>query len=120
MRDNHLRGGSDGLALATAIHGRGAEIPMSPETKNTRLELRATSEFKEKIRSASALMGVDMSAFIVLAATELAQKTLDKQRMRLLADEAWEKLNALIDAPMKEQNDDLERLILGKRRYVRK
>lgn len=117
MRNNHACGGSAGLASATA---NGAEILTVPEVKNTRLELRATSDFKEKVRSASALMGVDMSAFIVLAATELAQKTLEKQRMRLLTEDAWDRLNALIDAPVKEQNDDLERLILEKRRYVRR
>jgi uncharacterized protein (DUF1778 family) len=103
MKSNHLRGGAEALAI--------------PEAKKTRLELRTTAEFKEKIRSASALLGVDMSAFIVLAAMELAQKTLDKQRMRSLTDDAWNKLNALLDAPVKEQHDDLERLMLEKSRY---
>ncbi|CAI0757601.1 TPA: DUF1778 domain-containing protein [Serratia fonticola] len=103
MKSNHLRGGAEALAI--------------PEAKKTRLELRTTAEFKEKVRSASALLGVDMSAFIVLAAMELAQKTLDKQRMRSLTDDAWNKLNALLDAPVKEQHDDLERLMLEKSRY---
>lgn len=105
MKSNHLRGGAEALAI--------------PEAKNTRLELRTTAEFKEKVRSASALLGVDMSAFIVLAAMELAQKTLDKQRMRSLTDDAWNKLNALLDAPVKEQHDDLERLMLEKSRYAK-
>lgn len=119
MRNNHECGGSAGLALATA-NGVGAEILAVPEVKSTRLELRTTSDFKEKVRSASTLMGIDMTAFIVLAATELAQKTLEKQRMRLLTEDAWNRLNELIDAPVREQSDDLERLMLEKRRYVRR
>lgn len=118
MRNNHLRGGSEGLASATALSKNEVEFFSTSEVKNTRLELRTTSDIKEKIRSASSLMGVDMSSFIVLAATELAQKTLEKQRMRVLSDEAWNKLNALIDAPVTDQDDDLERLMLEKRRYV--
>lgn len=118
MRNNHLRGGSEGLVLATADSKRVVDTFPASEGKSTRLELRTTSDFKEKVRSASSLLGVDMSSFIVLAATELAQKTLEKQRMRLLTEEAWDKLNALIDAPVNTQKDDLERLMLEKRRYV--
>ncbi|MGA5657886.1 DUF1778 domain-containing protein [Rahnella contaminans] len=114
MRNNHLRGGSSSTASATAIR----EVEVSPEVKSTRLELRTTTDFKEKVRSASALLGLDMSSFIVLAATDLAQKTMEKQRIRLLTEEAWDKLNALIDAPVVERDDDLERLMLRKRRYV--
>lgn len=118
MRNNHLRGGSEGLASATALNKKEVGIFPTSEVKNTRLELRTTSDFKEKVRSASSLMGVDMSSFIVLAATELAQKTLEKQRMRLLTEEAWNKLNALIDAPVTDKDDELERLMVEKRRYV--
>ena len=38
--------------------------------------------------------------------------------MRFLSEEAWNKLNALIDAPVSDQDDELERLMLEKRRYV--
>jgi len=118
MRNNQLAGGSASLASATAINTK--EDLNALEIKNTRLEVRTTTDFKEKIRSASAIMGVDMSSFIVLAATELAQKTIEKQRIRLLSEQAWERLNELINAPTIELNDELERLMMEKPRYVAK
>ena len=70
MRNTKLTGGSASLALAGA--------------KDTRVELRTSVDIKEKLREAASLVGVDMSAFILMAATRAAQQTLDEQRMRVL------------------------------------
>jgi len=117
MRNTQLRGGSTDSGVATATDV--GVIPTTTDLKNTRLELRVTSEFKEKVRSASSFLGVDMSSFIAMAANELAEQTLEKQRLRMLSETAWNRLNELMTAPAKDIDDDLTELVMRKRKYVR-
>ncbi|BDO04959.1 DUF1778 domain-containing protein [Klebsiella quasipneumoniae] len=99
-----ITGGSDSLALAGA--------------KDTRVELRTSVDIKEKLREAASLVGVDMSAFILMAATRAAQQTLDEQRMRVLSEQEWNHLNDIINSP-RQPGDKLRALMTGKPRYVR-
>ncbi|WP_033782749.1 DUF1778 domain-containing protein [Pantoea sp. 9140] len=117
MRNTQLRGGSTDFGVTTAADV--GVIPTTADIKNTRLELRVTSEFKEKVRSASSFLGVDMSSFIAMAANELAEQTLEKQRLRMLSETAWKRLNELMTAPAKDIDDDLTELVMRKRKYVR-
>lgn len=117
MRNTQLRGGSTDFGVTTAADV--GVIPTTSEIKNTRLELRVTSEFKEKVRSASSFLGVDMSSFIAMAAKELAEQTLEKQRLRMLSEDAWARLNEFMTAPAKGIDDDLTELVMRKRKYVR-
>ncbi|EIX9340934.1 MULTISPECIES: type II toxin-antitoxin system TacA family antitoxin [Klebsiella] len=104
MRNTKLTGGSASLALAGA--------------KDTRVELRTSVDIKEKLREAASLVGVDMSAFILMAATRAAQQTLDEQRMRVLSEQQWNHLNDIINSP-RQPGDKLRALMTGKPRYVR-
>ncbi|MBA1359769.1 DUF1778 domain-containing protein [Klebsiella pneumoniae] len=104
MRNTKLTDGSASLALAGA--------------KDTRVELRTSVDIKEKLREAASLVGVDMSAFILMAATRAAQQTLDEQRMRVLSEQEWNHLNDIINSP-RQPGDKLRALMTGKPRYVR-
>ena len=79
---------------------------------------RSCVDIKEKLREAASLVGVDMSAFILMAATRAAQQTLDEQRMRVLSEQEWNHLNDIINSP-RQPGDKLRALMTGKPRYVR-
>lgn len=105
MRNTSLGGGSASLALAGA--------------KDTRVELRTSVDIKEKLREAASLVGVDMSAFILMAATRAAQQALDEQRMRVLSEQEWNHLNEVMNSP-RQPGDKLRALMTEKVKYERK
>ncbi|MFI8319469.1 DUF1778 domain-containing protein [Kosakonia cowanii] len=105
MRNTSLGGGSASLALAGA--------------KDTRVELRTSVDIKEKLREAASLVGVDMSAFILMAATRAAQQALDEQRMRVLSEQEWNHLNEVMNSP-RQPGDKLRALMTEKMKYERK
>lgn len=106
MRNTTVIGGSEAMPLATA--------------KDTRVELRTNSTTKETLRSASALAGVDMSSFIIMAALEKAHTLIESQRMRTLSMKAWNALDEIINAPVTAVDDELIKLLNGERKYVRR
>ena len=105
MRNTNLGGGSASLALAGA--------------KGTRVELRTSVDIKEILREAASLVGVDMSAFILMAATRAAQQALDEQRMRVLSEQEWNHLNEVMNSP-RQPGDKLRALMTEKVKYERK
>jgi uncharacterized protein (DUF1778 family) len=104
MRNTDVTGGSANLALAGA--------------KDTRVELRTSVDIKEKLRAAASLAGVDLSAFILMAATRAAQQTLDEQRMRVFSEKEWDHMNALINSP-RQAGNKLRTLMTGEVKYER-
>ncbi|BDO22415.1 hypothetical protein KAM645c_55050 (plasmid) [Klebsiella quasipneumoniae subsp. quasipneumoniae] len=104
MRNTNVTGGSASLALAGA--------------KDTRVELRTSADIKEKLKEAASLVGVDMSAFILMAATRAAQQALDEQRMRVLSEQEWNHLNDIINSP-RQPGEKLRALMTRETRYVR-
>ncbi|WNJ80498.1 DUF1778 domain-containing protein [Cedecea neteri] len=104
MRNTNVRGGSADMALAVA--------------KDTRVELRTSTDNKDKLRAASSLAGVDLSAFILMAAMEKAQELLDKQVMRTLSADAWERMIAALNSQPVDKDDDLVLLLKGPTNYV--
>jgi len=99
MRNTNLGGGSAEASLA--------------KVKDTRVELRTSADHKEKLRAASSLAGVDLSAFILMAAMEKAQELLDKQMMRTLSVEAWDRMMVALNSKPLEEDDDLVHLLKG-------
>ena len=104
MRNTNVTGGSASLALAGA--------------KDTRVELRTSADIKEKLKEAASLVGVDMSAFILMAATRAAQQALDEQRLRVLSEQEWNHLNDIINSP-RQPGEKLRALMTRETRYVR-
>lgn len=68
-------------------------------TKDSRVELRTSSEIKEHLREAASSLGVDMSSFILTAAVQAANRALDEQRMRMLSESEWKKMNEILNTP---------------------
>ncbi|MEB7926097.1 DUF1778 domain-containing protein [Atlantibacter hermannii] len=104
MRNTNVGGGSADMTLAIA--------------KDTRVELRTSTDIKEKLRAAASLVGVDLSAFILMAATRAAQQALDEERMRVLSAKEWERLNNAINSP-RPAGDKLRDLMTREPRYER-
>lgn len=104
MRNTNLGGGSFDMTLAAA--------------KDTRVELRTSTDNKDKLRAASSLAGVDLSAFVLMAAMEKAQELLDKQMMRTLSIDAWERISKALNSQPEDKDDDLVHLLKGPKHYV--
>ena len=103
MRNTNVGGGSANMTLA---------VP-----KDTRVELRTSTDNKEKLRAASSLAGVDLSAFILMSAMEKAQDLLDKQMMRTFSVDAWERMTVALNSQPEDKDDDLVHLFKGPRHY---
>lgn len=103
MRNTNASGGSANMTLAAS--------------KDTRVELRTSTDNKEKLRAASSLAGVDLSAFILMAAMEKAQDLLDKQMMRTYSVEAWERMIVALNSQPEDKDDDLVHLFKGPKHY---
>lgn len=88
-------------------------------TKSTRLELRASFDVKEKIKSAAELAGLDMSAFILMVARREAQKIIDAQKQKILSLDEWDKLDKLLTSSTK-QNDAINHFMKRKFSNVRR
>lgn len=105
MRNTYVSGGSANVVLAGA--------------KDTRVELRTSVDIKEKLRAAASLAGVDMSSFILMAATQAAQRAIDAERMRVVTANEWTQLNELLKTPH-QPGDKLRNLMKRETRYERK
>lgn len=105
MRNTYVSGDSANLSSATA--------------KDTRVELRTSIDIKEKLRAAASLAGVDMSSFILMAATQAAQRAIDQERMRVVTASEWESLNEILNTPH-QPGDKLRNLMTRETRYERK
>ncbi|KTR97866.1 DUF1778 domain-containing protein [Pantoea dispersa] len=95
----------------------GAKQLTSP--KDTRVELRTSLDIKEKLRAAASLAGVDLSAFIIMAATREAQHMIDSEHTRHLNEQAWKKLNAILESAP-QPTEELVDLMTRAPRYVRR
>lgn len=87
--------------------------------KNTRVELRTSSEIKEQLRAASLLAGVDMTSFILMAATQKAHEMIEAHNVRSLNEIAWNKLNEIIMSP-RQPSEKLQQLIKDTSRNVKR
>ncbi|MEI7063982.1 DUF1778 domain-containing protein [Dickeya chrysanthemi] len=84
MRNTSIIGGSNDLVSTT---------------KDSRVELRTSSEIKEHLREAASIAGVDMSSFILAAAVQAANRALEEQRIRMLNESEWKKMNEILNTP---------------------
>ncbi|MFW5407762.1 DUF1778 domain-containing protein [Pectobacterium brasiliense] len=87
-------------------------------TKESRIELRTSSEMKEQLREAASVSGLDMSSFVLAAAAQAAKQVLDEQRLRFLINSEWEKMNEILNNP-RQPGERLRDLMTRKVRYER-
>lgn len=86
-------------------------------TRTTRLEARISPEALAVVRRAAELQGRSLSDFVVLAAQEAAQRTIEDAQVLRLAVEDQQALAASILNPP-EPNDALRRAAAAHRRLI--
>jgi uncharacterized protein (DUF1778 family) len=64
-----------------------------------RLNIRASSQQQQLIRSAAAAVDKSVTDFVLESATANAERVLADRRWFVLTDEAWADFEALLDAP---------------------
>jgi uncharacterized protein (DUF1778 family) len=71
-----------------------------PSQRDARLNLRASSQQQQLIRSAAAALDKSVTDFVLESATTNAERVLADRRWFLLSEEAWEDFQNLLDAPV--------------------
>ncbi len=74
--------------------------------RDARLNLRATSQQQQIIRSAAASQGKSVTEFILESATVNAERVLADRRWFVLSHEAWGAFEVLVDSPTAEPSAD--------------
>ncbi len=67
--------------------------------KDARMEFKTTEELKNLLTQAAALNGLDLTAFVMNAATERAVSVIKEHSVLKLSAEAQGKFQALLDNP---------------------
>lgn len=82
-----------------------AAVPSRPSRRD-RLHLRTTERQKQLIERAAAALDKSLTDFVLDSASERAEQVLADRRRFVVDDEAWTRLEELLDAPA----EDLPRL----------
>jgi uncharacterized protein (DUF1778 family) len=86
-------------------------------TRTTRLEARISPEALAVVRRAAELQGRSLSDFVVSAAQEAAQRTIeDAQVLRLAVEDQQALASSILNPP--EPNDALRRAAAAHRRLI--
>lgn len=78
------------------------QFPMAPRAADSRdavINIRVKHRQRELIDRAAGALGRNRSEFMLDAACRAAEDVLLDQRLIQLSPEAWERFNALLDAP---------------------
>lgn len=67
--------------------------------RDSRLNLRASQQQQQLIRSAAAALDKSMTDFVLESATANAERVLADRRWFVLSGEDWERFEALLDTP---------------------
>jgi len=78
--------------------------------KPARIELKTSPQVKSELERAAAISGVSLTAFIVHQAAEAARRISEESDTVRLNQEAWSKLNDIINNPS-EPTDALRELM---------
>ncbi len=84
------------------------QMPTAPRTE--KLDLRLSPQAKKRIVAAAELMNRTVSDFVLGSALERADEALADKRVWKLDDEQWEKFQAALDAPPRD-NPALRKLL---------
>lgn len=72
-----------------------------PAAKDDRIQLRVSTERRARYEAAAAIEGKTLTEFVAAAADAATENTLADRRTFPLDDEAWQRFNAMLDAPPK-------------------
>lgn len=76
-----------------------SKMPKSSTARTARFEARLTPEVQRQLRYAADLQGRSLSDFVVAAAIEAAQETIERTRVILLSIEEHERLLEVLRNP---------------------
>ena len=76
--------------------------PQSTSSREAVINIRAQHRQRELIDRAAEALGRNRSEFMLDAACRAAEDVLLDQRLIQLGPEAWERFNALLDAPARD------------------
>ncbi|MBY8054217.1 DUF1778 domain-containing protein [Vibrio fluvialis] len=86
------------------------------ETKQSaRLDLKTNQLVKNQLEEAAALSGVNLTAFILSAASEKAREVMRFHAQVTLSDTAWRNLNEILENPPTEATPALRALMQRRR-----
>ncbi|MEI2637492.1 MAG: DUF1778 domain-containing protein [Microthrixaceae bacterium] len=70
--------------------------------RDSRLNIRTSTQQQQIIRSAAAALDKSVTEFVLESATTNAERVLADRRWFILAPDAWDEFEALLDAPVAE------------------
>jgi len=79
-------------------------------SKPARIELKTSPQVKSELERAAAISGISLTAFVIQQASEAARRISEEADTVRLNQEAWSKLNEVIDNPP-EPTDALRELM---------
>jgi uncharacterized protein (DUF1778 family) len=88
-----------GLALAVLPGEQATVTRIDPQTRSERINLRVDPEVDALLREAAALEHKSLSAFLLDAARERAQRTVDTYRRIEVSAEEFDRLEAELERP---------------------
>ncbi|WP_414933070.1 DUF1778 domain-containing protein [Vibrio europaeus] len=83
--------------------------------KSARLDLKTNQLVKSQLEEAAMLSGVNLTAFILNAASEKAREVMQFNSSTLLSDTAWDSLNEILDNPPTKATPQLRALVKRRR-----
>ncbi|MCR9712862.1 DUF1778 domain-containing protein [Vibrio parahaemolyticus] len=88
---------------------------MPEVTKTARLDLKTNQLVKSQLEEAAMLSGVNLTAFILNAASEKAREVMSFNSSTKLSDTQWNSLNEILLNPPTEATPELKALLRRRR-----
>ncbi len=76
-------------------------MTLTAENKNARIEFKTTQEIKSMLQEAAASLGMDLSSFLVSTASQRAKELLRNERMLVLSEEEWNRMQKALQCERK-------------------
>ncbi len=76
-------------------------MTLTAENKNARIEFKTTQEIKSMLQEAAASLGMDLSSFLVSTASQRAKELLRNERMLVLSEEEWDRMQKALEGKRK-------------------
>lgn len=78
-------------------------MPSTQQTKNERIDVRASGQTKALLQEAAKVSHKNVSEFLLDAGVAMAHETLAQQRLFMLNDEQWQQFQATLDRPVRDK-----------------
>lgn len=76
-------------------------MTLANENKKARIEFKTTQEIKSMLQEAAAALGMDLSNFLTSVATQRAKEVLQHERMLVLSEKEWDRMQKALQSQRK-------------------